>query len=111
MAYDEQLAERVRKVLKRRKGFSERKMFGGICFMLGGNMCCGVTTSELILRLGPDGSAKALQDPFTREMDFTGRPMKGMIYVESEGYEPEGNLKEWVRRAARFAASLPVKPK
>jgi len=109
MAYDEQLASRVRKLLKRRKNFSERKMFGGICFMLGGNMCCGVTTSDLMLRLGPEAASAALMEPCTREMDFTGRPMKGMIYVEPEGYETEADLKKWVQRAVRFAGSLPAK--
>lgn len=109
MAYDEHLAARVRKLLKRRKGFSERKMFGGICFMLGGNMCCGVTTRELMLRLGPEKAAEALLEPHTRPMDFTGRPMKSMLYVDSAGYESDDDLKQWVHRAARFAAALPEK--
>jgi len=109
MAYDQQLAERVRHVLKRRKGFSEKKMFGGVCFLLSGNMCCGVTRSALMLRLGPEGAAAALTEPYTRPMDFTGRPMKSMIYVDPEGYEFDDDLKNWLRRAAKFAASLPPK--
>jgi len=109
MAYDEYLAERVRKLLKRRKGFSEKKMFGGVCFMLGGNMCCGVSTTELMLRLGPEGAATALEEPHTRAMNFTGRPMKSMIYVEPEGYEHEDDLRSWVARSAKFASSLPAK--
>ena len=109
MAYNERLAEKVRSLLKRRRGFSERKMFGGICFMLSGNMCCGVTKTELMLRLGPEKAAAALQEPHTREMDFTGRPMKSMIYVEPDGYESDDDLNRWVERAAKFAASLPEK--
>lgn len=111
MAYNEQLAERVRKLLKRRKNFSERKMFGGICFMLGGNMCCGVIKDALMLRLGPEGAETALGEPFTREMDFTGKPMKGMVYVDAGGYAADDDLREWVQRAAKFAAALPVKEK
>ncbi len=109
MAYDEQLAGRVRKLLSRRKGFAERKMFGGICFLLHGNMCCGVTTDALMLRLGREGAEAALGEPFTREMDFTGRPMKSMIYVEAVGYELDDDLADWVRRAAKFASTLPAK--
>ena len=77
--------------------------------MLGGNMCCGVVKTNLMLRLGPDGAAEALEEPHTREMDFTGRPMKSMIYVEPEGYEHDCDLESWVGRAAKFAASLPAK--
>jgi len=84
-------------------------MFGGICFLLSGNMCCGVTTSELMLRLGPDGAASALEEPHTRAMDFTGRPMKSMVYVEPEGYEHQDDLESWVALSADFAASLPAK--
>lgn len=109
MAYDERLAERVRNVLKRRKGFSEKKMFGGICFLLNGNMCCGVTTEELMLRLGPEKAAEALEEPHTREMDFTGRPMKSMVYVMPGGYRDEADLIDWVQRAVKFAGSLPAK--
>jgi len=110
MAYDEHLAGRVRQLLVRRKGFSEQKMFGGICFLLHGNMCCGVTTSQLMLRLGPEGAAEALQkEPHTRKMDFTGKPLKSMIYVTSGGYETDEDLKRWVQRAAKFASSLPAK--
>lgn len=109
MAYDELLAGRVRNLLKRRKEFSERKMFGGICFMIGGNMCCGVTTDELMLRLGEQLAEEALKEPHTREMDFTGKPLKSMIYVEQQGYQSDADLQEWVHRSAEFAASLPVK--
>lgn len=112
MAYDEHLAERVRQILKRRKNYSERKMFGGLCFMLGGNMCCGVERKYLMLRLGNEKAQKVLEEePCTREMDFTGKPLKSMIYVEPEGFEEDEDLKYWVKMAADFAASLPVKEK
>lgn len=109
MAYDVHLADRVRKLLKRRRGFSERKMFGGICFMLQGNMCCGVTNTDLMLRLGAELAPAALEQPHTRPMDFTGRPMKGMVFVEPAGYEDDEDLANWVRQAAAFASSLPAK--
>ncbi|MCA9015074.1 MAG: TfoX/Sxy family protein [Planctomycetaceae bacterium] len=109
MAYDEELAQRVHQLLKRRKGFSQKKMFGGICFMLHGNMCCGVTQNELMLRLGVKNAIKALEEPFTREMDFTGKPLKSMIYVERPGFDDDHDLKYWVDQAVKFAQSLPPK--
>ncbi len=112
MAYNEELAERVRKLLCRRKNFSERKMFGGICFMLGGNMCCGVLKKNLMLRLGNEKAEKALnEEPFTKKMDFTGRSIKSMIYVEPKGFKEDEDLKKWINKAASFAASLPLKEK
>jgi TfoX/Sxy family transcriptional regulator of competence genes len=109
MAYNENLAARVRDFLEYRPGFSEKKMFGGLCFLLNGNMCCGVTADALMLRLGNDGAAKALLEPNTREMDFTGRVMKSMVYIEPAGWEPEEELEDWVGRAASFALGLPSK--
>lgn len=109
MAYDNQLAERVRGLLLSRDGFSERKMFGGICFMLNGNMCCGVVNDDLMLRLDPDLAADALKDANVREMDFTGRPMKSMVYVGRTGWEAD--LNRWIDLAASVAASLPPKKK
>ncbi|QDU09315.1 TfoX/Sxy family protein [Gimesia aquarii] len=109
MAYDEALAQRVHQLLKRRKGFSQRKMFGGMCFMLHGNMCCGITHQELMLRLGEKNTAKALEESFTREMDFTGKPIKSMIYVERPGFEDDADLKYWVNQAVKFVQSLPPK--
>ncbi|QDT89532.1 TfoX/Sxy family protein [Gimesia algae] len=109
MVFDEDLAQRVRQLMKRRKGFSERKMFGGICFMLHGNMCCGVIRDRLMLRLGEKRAQKALQEPATREMDFTGKPLKSMIYVEQPGYASAEDLKYWINQAVKFAQSLPAK--
>jgi len=109
MAYDETVAERVRQVFKRRRGVTERKMFGGIAFMLNGNMCCGVVGERLMLRLGDELAAVALEEPHTHVMDFTGRPMRSMIYVELPGFRTDGDLSQWIDRAAGFVKTLPAK--
>lgn len=109
MAYDEALAQRVRHLLQRRAGYSERKMFGGICFMLQGNMSCGIVQDKLMLRLGEKQVPQALQEPFTQEMDFTGKVMKSMIYVEAPGIANDEDLKDWVNQAIKFARTLPAK--
>ena len=109
MAYDERLAERVRNMLAVRPGYSERKMFGGLCFMLNGHMCCGIVGDELMVRLAPDQYEDALARPYARPMDFTGRPMRGMVYVGTGGIAGDAALAEWVERGAGFAASLPAK--
>jgi TfoX/Sxy family transcriptional regulator of competence genes len=110
MAFDERLGERVRFALRGWKGTTERRMFGGIAFLVGGNMCCGVIKDLLMLRLGPGGAERALRRPHTREMDFTGRPMTGMVYIEPEGVSTEPELQHWLEQAVRFAQSLPGKP-
>ena len=109
MPYDEDLAVRTRALLKRRKGITERKMFGGVAFMANGHMCCGVTGDYLMLRLGNKGAAAALQEAGTRPMDFTGKPLKSMVYVEPAGYESDDGLCYCVERALKFAKSLPPK--
>ena len=109
MAYDEKLADRIRNLLARRKGFSERKMFGGISFMLRGNMCCGVNNDDLVVRVGPERYDEALADPHARPMDFTGRPLRGFVFVASGGYRTEKALAKWVRQATDFVESLPAK--
>lgn len=109
MPYDASAADRVRRLLKGKKGFSERKMFGGLAFLLGGHMCCGVLRDDLVLRLGDAGAAKALRQRHVRAMDFTGRPMKSMVYVEPAGYASDAALERWVGEAATFARSLPPK--
>ena len=111
MAYDERLAERIRISLSGRKGMTERHMFGGIAFLLRGNMCCGVIQDLLMLRLGPEGAERALARPHAREMEFTGRPMKGMVYILPEGVRTERQLQGWVEQAAQFAQGLPKKRK
>lgn len=92
MAYDEALAERVRDLLSSRDTYSERKMFGGICFMLGGNMALGVVGDDLMVRLDREDAERALAEPHVRPMDFTGRPTKNMVYVDPAGIEADGDL-------------------
>ena len=109
MAFDESVAKRVRKALASQKEITERRMFGGLAFLLNGNMCCGVLKDQLVLRLGPDGAQAALKDPHAREMDFTGKPMSSMVYVEPAGFATQANLSKWLRRAIKFTAALPAK--
>jgi TfoX/Sxy family transcriptional regulator of competence genes len=109
MAFNESLAARVREALGGHNGLTERKMFGGLAFLLNGNMCCGVVKDRLMLRLGEDGAAEALNEPHTHVMDFTGRPMKSMVYVEPSGLSSEAALRKWVRRAVAHASLLPAK--
>lgn len=109
MAFDDKLADRVRVGLAERDGVSERKMFGGLCFMVGGNMACGIVKDELMVRVGPEGYADAVSRKHARPMDFTGRPMKGMIYVAREGLKTKASLQKWIDLGADFAGSLPAK--
>jgi len=107
MAYDEALAGRVRAVLKRSRGLSEKKMFGGLAFLLDGKMCCGIVRNDLMVRVGPDRYDAALAKRHVRPMDFTGRPMRGMVFVASAGLRQEAQLRDWIDRAKRFVRSLP----
>jgi|SRR5215211_2220407 len=109
MAYDEHLADRVRDALGDRKGLSERKMFGGIGFMIDGNMAVGVIEDDLIVRLGPEDAEKALEEHDVRPFDFTGRPMRGWIFVGSGATTSEEGLASWVDAGADHAATLPPK--
>ena len=109
MAYDEQLAERIRQALAGREGLTEKKMFGGMAFMLNGNMCCGIVGDELMLRVGPERFEETLARPHARPMDFTGRPMKGMVYVGPQGIKSDAGLAAWLRLGVEFAATLPPK--
>ncbi len=109
MAYDEDLAQRVREVLAARSDLGERKMFGGIAFMVTGNMACGVLKEDLIVRLGDDEGEKALAEDGVRPFDFTGKPMKGIVYVSPERISDDAELAEWVEAGADYAASLPPK--
>jgi TfoX/Sxy family transcriptional regulator of competence genes len=109
MAFDEQLAGRIRTHLGKRPGLSEKKMFGGIAFLMKGNMCCGVHRDALIVRLDPADTDRALAEPHTRVFDLTGRPMKGWILVDSKGLATAAQLGTWVDRAAKYAGSLPAK--
>ena len=109
MAYDEELALRVRQSLGDETGIVERKMFGGLCFIAHGNMLGGVMGDEIIVRVGADRYEDALKQPHAREMDFTGRPMRGFVVVAPEGIASDERLDEWVRRGVQFATSLPPK--
>jgi hypothetical protein len=109
MGYDEGLAEKVRALLKSEQGFDEKKMFGGICFLLNGNMACGVLNNDLIVRVGSENHEEALQLPYTRQFDITGRPMKGWVMVSAKGHEASKDLAAWVYRGVAFASTLPAK--
>jgi TfoX/Sxy family transcriptional regulator of competence genes len=110
MAYDEGVAHRVGEALAGLNvAIEEKKMFGGVGYMLDGNMACGVHGDRLIVRVGPEGYAGALARPHVREFDLTGRAMKGWITVGPAGYESERDLAGWIERGLRFAASLPPK--
>jgi TfoX/Sxy family transcriptional regulator of competence genes len=109
MAFDEGLAQRIREQLGGTGGVAERRMFGGVSFMVDGNLCCGVIGDELIARVGPDATEAALRRPGSRLFDFTGRPMKGWVAVDSGALEADEALATWVQDALRFARSLPPK--
>ena len=109
MAYDSLVADRLRSVLRRRKGVSERKMFGGVAFMVNGHMCCGVAGKNVVLRLGEEGADKALLERHVRVMDFTGTPLASMVYLTPPGYRSDADLKGWVQRAVSFVRTLPPK--
>jgi TfoX/Sxy family transcriptional regulator of competence genes len=109
MAFDEKLAGRIRAYLGNDTRVAERKMFGGIIFLLQGNMCCGVHRNALIARLGPEEAGRALSEPHTRVFDLTGRPMKAWVLVDPQGLTTAAQLGKWVNRAAKWAGSLPPK--
>ncbi len=109
MAYDEGLAQRIRELLPVEESLVEKKMFGGVGFMLHGNMACGVNKDDLIVRVGLAGYDQALVRSNARPFDFTGKPMKGWIMVGPEGYESDEDLQVWVEQGIEFALSLPPK--
>lgn len=114
MAYDERLAERVRGALAARNcRFEEKPMFGGLCFLVAGKMCLGVADGRLMVRLDPDTQDDALARPGCKPMDFTGRPMRGFVFVEPAGTATERRLASWVERALEFnpRARASKKPK
>jgi len=107
MAYDEALAYRIREALAGEKRVDEIKMFGGLSFMIGGHMALGIVGDELMVRVGADGYRRALGRVHAREMDFTGRSIKGFVFVEPAGIRTKRSLASWVAVAAAFAKSLP----
>ena len=111
MAIDEGLAERVREQLEGLQGLTERRMFGGLAYMLNGNMCVGLVRESLMVRIGPDDYAATVVLPHARPMDFTGKPLRGFVYVAPEGVAEDEDLAVWVERGVAFAGSLPPKEK
>ena len=128
MAYEEGLLERLREILHvvpssggsayeaiPPKGgttdpiITEKKMFGGLCILVNGNMCCGIIEEMLMARVGPDQHFQCLELPHAREMDFTGKPLKGMVYVDPRGIAEDEDLREWVRSCMDFMNTLPPK--
>jgi TfoX/Sxy family transcriptional regulator of competence genes len=109
MAYNLDLAQRVRKGIGNLPGYTEREMFGGIGFMLEGNMCCGVIGEDLIVRVGPGDYEGALSKPHVRPFDMSGRPMRGWVVVTLQGVSTEEQLMDWVQKGVEFAQSLPAK--
>ena len=109
MAYDEGLSQRIRELLTDAPAVDEKKMFGGLAFMVNGNMAVGVTGSELMVRVGADNYESALAEPHVRPMDFTGKPLRGFVYVDAKGYETDAGLEKWVSRAVDFVLTLPSK--
>jgi len=109
MAYDQQLADRVRRALDGLPEVVEKKMFGGLCFMVTGHMCCGIVDTRLMARVGPETYEDALHEPHTSPMDFTGKPMKGMVYVQPAGTADAEGLEAWIDRCLGFCLSLPPK--
>ncbi len=110
MGYDEGLAERIRGILDERQGVSEKRMFGGIAFLIGGHMCVGIVKDDLMVRVGREAHERLLRQAHARPMDFTGRPMKGFLYVASLGLEADADLERWVEHGVEYALSLPAKP-
>ena len=111
MAYDESLAARVRQSLAGRPDVEEKPMFGGLTFMVGGNMCCGVNRDDLIIRLDAGTAAEDLQSPQVRAWDFMKRPMRGIFAVSAVGCATQKTVDRWVELALEHALSLPPKPK
>jgi len=109
VAYSEELAQRIRDVIDDRPGVTERKMFGGIAWMVNGNMACGTLGEDLMVRLDREDAEAALTEDHVGPMDFTGRPMRGLITVGADGVEDDAELGRWVEAGADFAESLPAK--
>jgi len=109
MAYDGELADRLRRILQDEPGVSERQAFGGLSFLVAGNMSVGVIGDELVVRVGPETFEAALAEEHVRSFDFSGRPMKGWVFVSSQCLTQEETLAAWVDRGVAFARSLPAK--
>jgi TfoX/Sxy family transcriptional regulator of competence genes len=111
MSYDEAVADRVRRVLSRRRDVVEKRMVGGLSFIVRGSMCCGVTGDKLMVRVGPEARTRMLAKPHTAPMRFAGRPLAGFICVKPAGYRTDRALRTWVQRGVDFVATLPKQPR
>lgn len=109
MPYDRGLAQRIREILEEEPGFDEKKMFGGLCFLLFGNMVCGIIGEDLIVRVGADNYDRMLKKPHAKKFDLTGRPLRGWVMVLSPALESDKVLNDWVQRAVSFVRTLPPK--
>ena len=110
MSYDPEAAERVRRLLADRDDVVEKRMVGGLSFLVNGNMCCGITGTALMVRIGAEGRDQALREPHVRPMQFAGRGLSGFICVEPAGFAADDALTRWVRRGLDFVSGLPAKP-
>lgn len=110
MAFDQGLAERIRDVLIHYPNFSEKQMFGGVAFMFEGHMFVGIVGDTLMARVGTEQYQSALAKPHVREMDFTGKPMNGYVFIDPLGFEKDEDLESWVLLCRSFVQSLPAKP-
>lgn len=111
MAYNEHLAERIRRALAARHDVEEKKMFGGLCFLVKGKMAAGIVKDDLMVRVEGAKYQAALAKPYCRQMDFTGKPLKNFLYVGPEGVDTERDLEEWLGLGIEFVESAPEKPK
>jgi hypothetical protein len=109
MAFDEELAARVRRHLESCDGLEERKMFGGLAFMVNGHMACGILEDQLMVRVGADSYEAMLRLPHAHQMKFTGRPMRGFVTVDPAGISSSKALGAWIDRGTSYVASLPPK--
>jgi TfoX/Sxy family transcriptional regulator of competence genes len=109
MAFDETLAARIRDALARKRGVQEKKMFGGIGFLLHGNLLVGVWKEALVVRLGEEEGEEAMKEPHVKEFDITGKPMRNWVLVGPEGVQDDEQLKGWIERAVKFVGALPTK--
>jgi TfoX N-terminal domain len=110
MAYDEHLANRIRRELGDRRDFTERKMFGGLAFLYEGRMCCGIVGNDLMVRVPIDEFKAALRRRHVRPMDFTGKPVRGFVYVSPSGFATAASLRDWLTRGERAAKSATAAP-
>jgi TfoX/Sxy family transcriptional regulator of competence genes len=109
VGYDLKTAERVRQLLLKRSDVAEKRMVGGLSFVVGGSMCCGVTGSALMVRVGAEERDRVLAQPHVRPMKFAGRPLAGFVLIDPEGFRSDAALAAWVQRGLDFAATLPAK--